>query len=233
MNTRRIARQQSAGRLARPANRRSWIARILVTLAAAASGVASAESVVLLQAGDISSWKEKRFKGSTVYETVTVGGRAALRATSNGTASGLFRRVRIDIEKTPILRWSWRVEKSLDGVDERTRGGDDYSARVYVIRRHPLLFWMTRALNYVWSSSLPKGTAWPNAYTNAVHMVAVRSGTSEAVGWIDERRDVREDFLDLFGRHVRYIHGVAVMTDTDNAGGIAVAYYGDISFSSE
>lgn len=233
MSLSRIAPQPLAARFPRPVHHCSWIARTLVTLAAAASGVASAESISVLQDGDISSWKEKRFKGSTAYQTVTVDSRTALRATSNGTASGLFRSIRIDLDETPVLRWSWRVEKSLDGVDEQTRDGDDYSARVYVIRKHPLLFWMTTALNYVWSSSLSKGAAWPNAYTNAVHMLAVRSGTSEAGRWIDERRDVREDFLDLFGRHVRYIDGVAVMTDTDNAGGTAVAYYGDIGFSSE
>lgn len=220
-------------RLTRSARHRSRIARILFSLAAASCGIASAESVVVLQDGDISSWKERRFKGSTLYETVTFDGRSVLRASSNGTASGVFRNVRIDIEKTPILRWSWRVEKSVDPVDERTRDGDDYSARIYVIRKHPLLFWKTRALNYVWSSSLSRGADWPNAYTHAVHMVAVRSGTSEAGRWMDERRDVQTDFRDLFGRHVRHIDGVAVMTDTDNAGGAAVAYYGDIRFASE
>ncbi len=233
MNLRHIAPNELEARLTRLARHRNRIARMLVTVVAAVSGIASAESVVILQDGDISSWKEKRFKGSTIYETVAFDGRTVLRAASNGTASGVFRNVRIDLRKTPILRWSWRIEKPLDPVDERTRNGDDYGARIYVIRKHPLLFWKTRALNYVWSSSLSKGADWPNAHTRAVHMVAVRSGTSEAGRWMDERRDVRTDFRDLFGRHVRHIDGVALMTDTDNAGGAAVAYYGDIRFASE
>ena len=219
--TRNLARVQQA------------ILGVLVLALTAAAGESKAESVTILSGGDIAAWKEKLFKGSTVYETVTLDGRAALRASSNGSASGVFRKVRVDIEKTPILNWSWRVEESLDPIDERIRGGDDYSARVYVIRKHRLLFWMTRALNYVWSSSQPRGESWPNAYTDSVRMVAVRSGSSEAGRWIDERRNVREDFLNLFGRHIRHIDGVAVMTDTDNAGGTAVAYYGDIRFSSE
>ena len=233
MNRRRIGVGELAARLAWPARRRKWIARTLVTALAAAFEIAGAESVAILQNGDISAWTERRFKGNTSYETVTLEGRRALRASSNGTASGVFIKVRVNIEATPILHWSWRVEKALGPIDERTRGGDDYSARVYVLRRRPLRFWMTTALNYVWSSSIPKGTAWPNAYTSAVRMVSVRSGASETGQWIDEQRDVREDFLKLLGRRVRHIDGVALMTDTDDAGGTAVTYYGDIRFSSE
>lgn len=208
-------------------------ARVLVVALAAASCLAGAESIAVLKNGDISSWKERRFQGRTVYSTVTLDGRTALRASSNGSASGLFRRTRIDVEKTPILLWNWRVEEDPGSIDERTRKGDDYSARLYVIRKHPLFFWMTKAVNYVWSSSLSKGETWTNAYTNSVRMVAVRSGTGEAGRWIHERRDVRADFLKLFGMRVRYIDAVAVMTDSDNSGGNAVAYYGDIHFASE
>ena len=221
---------------ARPVKRRyrgNRIAGIVVTGLAAAFAIAGAESVAILQDGDISSWKERRFRGSTVYQNLTLDGRRALRASSKESASGFFLKVRVDLEKTPILRWSWRVEVALDELDERTRAGDDYSARIYLIRKHPLLFWKTTALNYVWSSSQAKGATWPSAYTNNVRMVAVRSGKREAGRWIDERRDVRTDFRTMFGRHVRYIDGIAVMTDTDNSGGTAVAYYGDIRFSSE
>lgn len=220
-------------RLTLPVCRCRGIGRVLVMVLGVALGVAGAESVAVLSAGDISSWDEKSFRGRTVYETVTLDGRSAVRASSNGTASALFRRIRIDLQATPFLRWSWRVEKTLDGVDERTRAGDDYSARVYVIRRNPVWFWMTRALNYVWSSSLSEGMVWPNAHTAAVQMVAVRSGTRDTGRWVDERRDVRADFLRIMGRRVRYIDGVAVMSDTDSSGGTTVAYYGDIHFSSE
>lgn len=139
----------------------------------------------------------------------------------------------MDIEKTPILNWTWRVEGTLGAIDERTRAGDDYAARLYVVRSHPVFFWMTRAVNYVWSNLRPRGEAWPNAHSDAVRMVAVRSGDSEADQWVTERRNVRADFLKLFGKDVRYIDAVAVMTDTDDAGGAAVAYYGDIRFTSE
>ena len=194
---------------------------------------AKAESVAVLRNGDTSAWEEKVFSGKTVYEQVTVDGRTVVRATSRGTASGLFRKLRIDLEKTPILEWTWRVEGTLGDIDERTREGDDYSARVYVIRSDPVFFWRTRAVNYVWASTRKVGETWPNAYTDGARHIAVQSGDALAGQWLAERRNVRADFKALFGKDVRYVDAVAIMSDTDNTKGSAVAYYGDVTFASE
>ena len=194
---------------------------------------AGAESVSVLRDGDVGGWEEKVFSGKTVYEQVRIDGRAVVRATSRGAASGLFLKIRIDLEKTPILEWTWRVENTLGDIDERTGEGDDYSARVYVIRSDSVFFWKTRAVNYVWASTRAEGETWPNAYTDSARHIAVRSGDARAGRWVDERRNVRDDFRALFGKDVRYIDAIAIMTDTDNTGAAALAYYGDITFRSE
>ena len=204
----------------------------LLLLGFAPSG-AAAESVAVLRDGDTGAWEEKVFSGKTAYETFQIDGRAVVRATSRGTASGLFLKRRIDLEKTPILEWTWRVEGTLGDIDERTREGDDYSARVYVIRSDPVFFWRTRAVNYVWASTRTVGETWPNAYTDGARHIAVQSGDALAGQWVDERRNVRADFRALFGKNVRYVDAVAIMSDTDNTGGAALAYYGDITFTSE
>ena len=224
---------EGAARARRQRGRGKRIAGILAMAMAAAFGIARAESVSILQDGDTSAWVERRFKGSTVYETVALDGRTAVRAASEESASGLFRKVRVDIGRMPILRWSWRVEAALNGLDERTREGDDYRARVFVIRNRPTPARMMSALNYVWSRSVEKGAHWRSPYSHAVRMVALRSGNGEAGRWVHERRDVRADFRTLLGREVGYIHGIAIMTDSDDTGGAAVAYYGDIRFASE
>ena len=194
---------------------------------------AAAESVAVLRDGDVSAWEEKVFSGKTAYERVSIEGRAVLRATSRGSASGLFRKQRIDLGKTPILEWTWRVEGTLGDIDERTREGDDYRARVYVIRSDPVFFWRTRAVNYVWASTRAVGETWPNAYTENARHIAVQSGDARTGQWVSERRNVRADFRTLFGKEVRYVDAVAIMSDTDNSGGEALAYYGDITFRSE
>lgn len=193
----------------------------------------AAESIAVLRDGDIGAWEEKVFSGKTLYETLRIDGRRVVRATSRGTASGLFRKQRIDLGKTPILEWTWWVEGTLGDIDERTREGDDYSARVYVIRADPVFFWRTRAVNYVWASTRAEGESWPNAYTGAARHIALRSGDALAGEWVKERRNVRADFRALFGKDVSHIDAIAIMSDTDNTGAAAVAYYGDITFTSE
>jgi hypothetical protein len=136
----------------------------------------------------------------------------------------------VDLNRTPWLRWSWRVDRVLSGVDERAKTGDDYPARVYVVVSGGAAFWKTRSLVYVWSSNQPVGATWNNAFTSNARVMALRSGTREAGQWVSEKRDIRADFRRLFGEEISQIDAVALMTDTDNSGQSATAWYGDIEF---
>lgn len=184
-------------------------------------------------AGSLAGWETRRFDGQTEYKLVAEHGRRVLRAVSRDAASGLFRKVHIDLNRTPYLHWSWRVENTLGELNERTREGDDYPARIYVVVSGGLLFWRTRAINYVWSNNQPVGTTWPSAYTGNDKMVAIESDHARLNEWVNERRNVKTDYRHLFGDNVEHIDAVAIMTDTDNSGKAAVAYYGDIYFSSQ
>jgi len=119
----------------------------------------------------------------------------------------------------------------LDVVDERTTAGDDYPARVYVVVSGGAAFWKTRSLVYVWSSHQPVGATWNNAFTSNARVMALRSGTRDAGQWVSEKRDIRADFRQLFGEDIAQIDAVALMTDTDNSGQSATAWYGDIYFT--
>jgi hypothetical protein len=196
---------------------------------------AQADTVVVgdFSSGDLAGWEEKSFEGATEYWLVTLDGRRVLRAVSNASASGLVKRVDIDLNQTPFLHWRWRVENTLKGTHEQTKQGDDYPARLYLIVSGGPLFWQTRAVNYVWSSSQPVGSSWPNAFASNAVMLAVRSGPAQAGQWVNERHDVRADFRRLLGQGIQRVDAVAIMTDTDNSGQRAVAYYSDIFFSGE
>ena len=182
-------------------------------------------------AGDLSGWQRKSFRGETEYALRVENGVRALCARSRDAGSGMFRELEVDLQATPWIHWSWKVDTGLHAGDERTRAGDDYPARVYVVFSGGAAFWRTRALNYVWSSREPEGAVWPNAFTANARMVAVRSGTEGAGQWQGERRDVLADYRRIFGEDPGKVDAVAVMTDTDNGGGSAAACYGDIWFA--
>lgn len=204
-------------------------------LLASAIALAADQRVVIgaFSAGDLAGWEDKRFLGETRYTIVEDGARCVLKAESRAVASGLYRRVQVDLEQTPYLHWSWKVRNTLGDIDETAKAGDDYAARVYVVFSGGLAFWRTHAVNYVWASRQPQGAAWPNAFTANARMIAMRSGEALIGQWVHERRNVREDYRRLFGRDVRYVDAVAVMTDTDNTGKSAIAWYGDIYFAAD
>lgn len=203
----------------------------LLTMALLAQ--AADETVVIgrFSAGDLTDWQPKAFQGETRYAFDDQSGRRALFAQSQGTASGLYREIRVDLHRTPWLNWSWRVDRVLKGVDERTQSGDDYPARVYVVVSGGAAFWKTRSLIYVWSSHQPVGATWNNAFTGNARVMALRSGIQDAGRWVSEKRNIRTDFRQLFGEDLDAIDAVALMTDTDNSGQAATAWYGDIEFT--
>ena len=183
--------------------------------------------------GDLAGWERHAFRGETRYFLVREDGRSFLRAEARASASGLIRRVTVDLERTPWLHWSWRPHRRLAGLDERRRGGDDYVARLYVVVDGGWAFWRTRALSLVWSSNQPRGAVWANPYSGNVVMVAVR-GRADAPGrWMRERVDLRALVRRHLGPGVRRIDAVALMTDSDDSGAAVVADYGDLWFSSE
>ncbi len=189
-------------------------------LAAITIAVAADKPLMIgeFSAGDLKDWQTKSFKGETRYAIDEKSGRRALFAVSQGAASGLYREIRVDLNKTPWLNWSWRVDQVLDGIDERSKAGDDYPARVYMVVSGGAAFWKTRSLVYVWSSHQPIGATWHNAFTSNARVMALRSGTDDTGRWITEKRNIRADFQQLFGEEINAIDAVALMTDTDNSG---------------
>ena len=182
----------------------------------------------------LDGWEHKSFKGETRYQLQILDGVMVLKADSQGAASGLFKEQRIDLEQTPFLNWSWRVANHLDGLNEQSKAGDDYAARIYVVVKGGLAFWQTKAINYVWASNTAKDTVWPNAFAgDHAMMLALRGPEAPLNVWHSEKRNVQADLKRLFGEDLRTIDAVALMTDTDNSGGQVTAFYGNIWFSKD
>lgn len=177
----------------------------------------------------LQGWKEHVFAGKTKY---TVAGKGVIRSISNGTASGLFYKKKIDLDKTPILSWKWKLKKTVKPKNEKSKLGDDFSARVYVLKSNKLLFWKTIVLNYVWASKAAKGSHWDSPYTANSKMIALQSGGSLNT-WKNARVNIKQDFKRLFGKDIRYIDAIAIMTDTDNSKGSAESYYSSLRLSAK
>lgn len=172
-------------------------------------------------------WKEKIFKGSTYYEVIREENQWAIKATSHASASALYYETNYDPRDYPVLSWRWKVNRVLTKGDALKKEGDDYAARVYVVFPS-LLFWKTRAINYIWANKLPSGEVVPNSYTSNAMMIAVQSGSKHVGEWNEERRNIFEDYRRSFGQDPPNVGAIAIMTDTDNTGEEAVAWYGPI-----
>ncbi len=181
---------------------------------------------------DISGWDQKSFSGETLYKIESQSELSYLYASADKSASALYKKVKIDLEKTPYLNWSWRVDKPLPELNEQIKLGDDYSARIYVIVRRGFVPWETNALNYVWSSNEAPKIFWPNAFTDKAMMIPLRTSLDATHVWASEKVNVKVDFEKYFGVEVDTVDGVAIMVDTDNSELQAAASFGDIFFSS-
>lgn len=189
----------------------------------------------------IENWTAKSFAGETRYTIVNDGDKQVLKAQSNDTASGLAKEKVIDLFETPFLNWSWKIDNALPNLDETIKDGDDYAARIYVVKDGGWKIWNTLALNYVWSSNQDKDAQWNNAFVgDNAKMYAIRGESDALEIWVTEKRNVYLDMIEQFGDKgsdkenedaYRYLDAVAIMTDTDNSHLSAVAYYADIYFS--
>jgi hypothetical protein len=197
-------------------------------------------------------WKPLTFKKierHTVYSLVKDSDTVVVKAVAESSASGLVREIKIDSKQYPVVQWRWKVENILKKGDVQRKEGDDYPARIYVTFEYDsnklgffekakneavkLLYGQyppTGAINYIWESKAPQGMVVPNPYTNRVVMIVAETGETKLNQWVSEERNIYEDYKKAFGQEPPMISGVAIMTDTDNTGEYATAYYGDILF---
>jgi hypothetical protein len=197
-------------------------------------------------------WKPRTFKNierHTAYALVKDNDTVVVKAVAESSASGLVREIKINPKEYPIVEWRWKVSNILNKGDVHRKEGDDYPARIYTTFEYDAsklsffekakyeMFRLVNgeypplaAINYIWESKAPIGTMVPNPYTNRVMMFVVESGEEKLNQWMSEKRNVYEDYKKAFGQEPPMISGVAIMTDTDNTGESAVAYYGDIVF---
>ena len=156
-----------------------------------------------------------------------------LKSVADNAASGLGKEVKIDLNKTPFINITWKIEQDLKGIKENTKKGHDFAARVFAVKKTGATPLSNRAINYVFSSNNDVGLNWPSPYTKKSVDNVLSSTKNSLNEWVTVKSNVKEDFKKFHDLDVNELDGLAIMSDTDNSKMKSIAYYQNIYFSAE
>ena len=177
--------------------------------------------------------KKRKVKGETTWTLGSNESGNFIKAEAEGVGSGLGKEVLIDLNKTPIINITWKIEKDLSGINENSKKGHDFAARVFVVKKTGSTALSNRAVNYVFSSNNEIGKYWRSPYTKKSIDYVLSTTKQNLNEWVTVKANVKEHFKLLHNLDVNELNGVAIMTDTDNSKLKAVSYYQNIYFSSQ
>ena len=156
-----------------------------------------------------------------------------LKAVADNAASGLGKEVKIDLNKTPFINITWKIEKDLSGILENTKKGHDFAARVFVIKKTGATPLSNRAINYVFSSNNDVGFNSPSPYTKKSIDNVLATTKENFNEWVTVKANVKKDFKKFHNLDVNELDGLAIMSDTDNSKMKSISYYQNIYFSAD
>ena len=185
---------------------------------------------------ELGTLKVRKVRGANKKTEYSVGNNENgnfLKAVANSAASGLGKEIKINLNKTPFLNITWKVEKDLKGIDERSKKGHDYAARVFVVKKTGATPLSNRAMNYVFSSNEDTNVFHPSPYTKKSIDYVLASTKDHLNEWITVKVNVKEHFKKFHDLDLDEINGVAIMADTDNSKLKSISYYQNIYFSAE
>ena len=185
---------------------------------------------------ELSELQVRKVRGAdnkTIYSVGSNENGNFLKSVADNAASGLGKEIKIDLNRTPFINITWKVEKDLSGIKENTKKGHDFAARVFVIKKTGATPLSNRAINYVFSSNNEVGTNYPSPYTKKSIDNVLASTKNNLDKWITVKANVKEDFKRLHDLDVDELDGLAIMSDTDNSKMKSIAYFQNIYFSSQ
>ena len=213
------------------------VSKILITLfIATINSLADEIKVFDFTEIELSKLEVRKVRGADNITTYTVGTNengSFLKSVADNAASGLGKEIKIDLNKTPFINITWKVEKDLSGIKENTKKGHDFAARVFAVKKTGATPLSNRAINYVFSSNSDIGLNWPSPYTKK-SIDYVLSTTKENLNeWVTVKTNVKDDFKKFHNLDVNELDGLAIMSDTDNSKMKSIAYFQNIYFSTE
>ena len=201
-------------------------------------GSAHAETVKVFEftEEELSVLEIRKVRGADNKTSYTVGSNENgnyLKAVADNAASGLGKEIKIDLNKTPFINITWKIEKDLRGIKENTKKGHDYAARVFAIKKTGATPLSNRAINYVFSSNSDVGENRPSPYTKKSIDNVLASTKDNFNKWVTVKANVKEDFKKFHDLDVNELDGLAIMADTDNSKMKSISYFQNIFFSAQ
>jgi len=184
---------------------------------------------------ELSTLKVRKVMGADAKTQYSLGNNENgkfIRAEANNSASGLGKKIKINLNDTPFLNITWKIEKDLPGIDEGSKKGHDYAARVFVVKKTGATPLSNRAMNYVFSSNNDVNTYHPSPFTKKSIDYVLSTSKENLNEWVTVKVNVRDHFQKFHNLDLDEINGVAIMSDTDNSKLSSIAYYQNIYFSS-
>ena len=191
-------------------------------------------SVFEFTESELSKLEVRKVRGADNNTNYSVGSNERgnfLKAVADNAASGLGKEVKINLNETPFINITWKVEKDLSGIKENSKKGHDFAARVFVIKKTGATPLSNRAINYVFSSNNEIGFNSPSPYTKRSIDNVLSTTKNNLNKWVTVKANVKEDFKKFHNLDVNELDGLAIMSDTDNSKKRAVAYFQNIYFS--
>ena len=185
---------------------------------------------------ELSELTVRKVRGADNKTTYSVGSNDNgnyLKAIADNAASGLGKEIKIDLNKTPFINITWKIEKDIPGIDETAKKGHDFAARVFVIKKTGATALSNRAVNYVFSSNQDVGSNSPSPYTKKSIDNVLATTKTNLNEWVTVKANVKEDFKKFHNLDVNELDGIAIMSDTDNSKQKSITYYQNIYFSSQ
>ena len=198
------------------------------------TGYANEIKVFNFTKDELTNLEVRKVRGAENKTIYTIGSNENgnfLKAVADNAASGLGKEVKIDLNKTPFINITWKIEKDLPGIKENTKKGHDFAARVFAVKKTGATPLSNRAINYVFSSNNEIGFNSPSPYTKKSIDNVLASTKNNLNEWVTVKANVKEDFKRFHNLNVDELDGLAIMSDTDNSKMKAVAYYQNIYFS--
>ena len=185
---------------------------------------------------ELSELDVRKVRGADNKTVYTVGSNENgnfLKAVADNAASGLGKEVKIDLNKTPFINITWKIEKDLQGINENSKKGHDFAARVFAVKKTGATPLSNRAINYVFSSNSAVGQSWPSPYTKKSIDNVLATTKDNLNVWVTVKANVKEDFKKFHDLDVNELDGLAIMADTDNSKMKSVSYFQNIYFSTD